>query len=132
MAIHDTIGDFLTIIRNSSRAGKETCTAQWSKVREGITRILKNEGFIADYKEIANEKGHKSLELSLKYVKGTPSIADIQRLSKPGCRVYTGSEDIPSILGGLGLSILSTSKGIITNKEARRQKLGGELIAKVW
>lgn len=132
MAIHDTIGDFLTIIRNSSRAGKETCTAQWSKVREGIARILKNEGFIADYKEIANEKGHKSLELSLKYVEGTPSIADIQRLSKPGCRVYTGSEDIPSILGGLGLSILSTSKGIITNKEARRQKLGGELIAKVW
>lgn len=132
MAIHDTIGDFLTIIRNSSRAGKETCTAQWSKVREGIAHILKNEGFIADYKEITNEKGHKSLELSLKYVEGTPSIADIQRLSKPGCRVYTGSEDIPSILGGLGLSILSTSKGIITNKEARRQKLGGELIAKVW
>jgi len=132
MAIHDTIGDFLTIIRNSSRAGKDTCTAQWSKVREGIARILKNEGFIVDYKEVANEKGHKSLELSLKYVDGTPSIADIQRLSKPGCRVYTGSEKIPAILGGLGLSILSTSKGIVTNKEARRQKLGGELIAKVW
>lgn len=132
MAIHDTIGDFLTIIRNSSRAGKETCTAQWSKVREGIARILKSEGFIIDYKEVSNEKGHKSLEVSLKYVDGTPSIADIQRLSKPGCRVYTGSEEIPSVLGGLGLSILSTSKGIVTNKEARRQKLGGELIAKVW
>ena len=132
MAIHDTIGDFLTIIRNSSRAGKETCSAQWSKVREGIACILKNEGFILDYKEVANAKGHKNLELSLKYIEGTPSIADIQRLSKPGCRVYAGSEEIPPVLGGLGISILSTSKGILTNQEARRKKLGGELIAKVW
>jgi small subunit ribosomal protein S8 len=132
MAIHDTIGDFLTIIRNSSRAGKETCTAQWSRLREGIAIILKREGFIADYKEVVDANGHRKLELSLKYVDGTPSIADIQRLSKPGCRIYTGSDEIPSVLGGLGISILSTSKGILTNKEARRQKLGGELIAKVW
>ncbi|GAB4268364.1 MAG TPA: 30S ribosomal protein S8 [Opitutae bacterium] len=133
MAIHDTIGDFLTIIRNSTRAGKETCSAQWSKMREGIAKILKEEGFIRDYKEIIDGKtGRKELKLTLKYVDSASVIAGIERYSKPGCRIYSGWNEIPKVLGGLGITILTTSKGILKDADARRQKAGGEIIAKVW
>ncbi|HQU08841.1 MAG: 30S ribosomal protein S8 [Verrucomicrobia bacterium 21-51-4] len=132
MATHDTIGDFLTIIRNAAHAKKATCQVQWSNVREGIARILKSEGYISDYAKGENEAGLPRLEVSLKYVNGLSAITGIQRYSKPGCRRYFHSTEIPRVLGGLGICILTTSKGIIKGSDARQQKVGGELLAKVW
>ncbi len=132
MAIHDTIGDYLTSIRNSCNAGKETCTVQYSKLRLSIARILKEEGYILDFKQDANEKGHNVLTLTLKYQGDTSVLEDIQRASKPGRRLYFKYTEIPKVLGGMGISILSTSRGILKNQEARKQKVGGELICTLW
>ena len=132
MAVHDTIGDFLTMIRNASSAGKPGFSAQFSNLRKGILAILKDEGYIVDYKEESNEKGHKVLNVDLKYVDQTPAITGIERFSKPGRRLYFKSTNIPKVLDGLGISILTTSKGILKDQDARSQKAGGELICKVW
>jgi len=132
MSAHDTIGDFLTIIRNAMRAEKETCKAQWSRQRAEIARILKDEGYVADVKETANEAGLRELTVKLKYVEGAPAITGLQRHSSPGRRLYYGHQEIPRVLGGLGLAILTTSKGLLKDAEARRQKVGGELLCKDW
>tara|TARA_B100001248_G_scaffold220746_1_gene176703 strand:+ start:145998 stop:146387 length:390 start_codon:yes stop_codon:yes gene_type:complete len=128
----DTIGDFLTIIRNALSAKKGTCDAQWSKIREGIAQTLKSEGYIADFAKKKNEKGHEVLEVTLKYVEGTPAIEGIERHSRPGRRLYYGSRSIPRVLNNLGVAVLTTSKGVLTDKEARRQRVGGEMLCKVW
>ncbi len=128
----DPISDFLTRIRNASRAGREQCVAQYSKLRESLLAILKAEGFIRGYEVSKDERGHKTLVVQLKYVDQTPAITDIQRVSRPGRRIYFGSTEIPRVLGGLGISILTTPKGIMNDREARRNKLGGELICNVW
>ncbi|MEM8868299.1 MAG: 30S ribosomal protein S8, partial [Verrucomicrobiota bacterium] len=104
MAVHDTIGDFLTIIRNSSAARKDVCISQYSKMRVAIAAILKEEGFISDFTEGEDKRGFKTLEISMKYVKGTPAITGIQRHSTPGRRLYYGYREIPRVLGGLGLA----------------------------
>lgn len=132
MAIHDTIGDFLTIIRNGSRAGRETCKIPFTKMRFSIAKILRDEGFIFGVDEKTDAKGHKSLLIKLKYVDGTAAITRIQRHSKPGCRLYYTHRDIPRVLNGLGTAILSTSKGLLKDTDARRQRTGGELICTVW
>ena len=132
MAVHDTIGDFLTIIRNASMAKKEECTTQVSKMRLSIAKILKQEGFILDYSESVNKKGFKQISLKLKYVKNIPAITGIERHSTPGRRLYYGVRDIPRVLGGLGVAILTTSKGVMRARDAREQGIGGELICKVW
>lgn len=132
MAVHDTLGDFLTIIRNASMAGKKTCTAHFSKLRQGVVAILKESGYISGYRQIENENGHATLEIRLKYVDNTPAITGIERLSKPGRRLYFGYQEIPRVLGGLGINILTTSKGVVSDVQARREKLGGEVICKVW
>lgn len=132
MAVHDTIGDFLTMIRNASLAGKPVIKTQYSKVRFGIAKILKEDGYIADFSEGKNERGLPTVELKLKYVNNTPAITGIERVSKPGRRLYSDSTSIPRVLGGLGVAILTTSKGIMDDKQARRDKVGGELICKVW
>ena len=110
MATHDSIGDFLTIVRNASTAGKDTCTAQWSKIREGIAAILKDEGYIG----------------------GVSALTGITRVSTPGCRMYYEYRNIPRVLNGMGISILTTSKGVLKDADCRAQKVGGEILCKVW
>ena len=131
MATHDTLGDFLTIIRNGSRAGLKSVSAQWSSVREGVARILKESGYIADFAKTEKNK-LPVLEITLKYNGKTPVITEINRISKPGRRIYTGYGDIPKVIGGMGISVLTTSKGILSDAEARQQKVGGEILAQVW
>ena len=128
----DPIADFLTQIRNASRAGKANITLPGSALTLKIAGILKQEGFIENFKLI--EEGAKRLiRIHLKYVKGKqPVIQSVVRISKPGLRQYVNCQEIPRVLGGLGVAILSTSKGVMTDREARVQKVGGELLCKVW
>lgn len=130
MATHDSIGDFLTIVRNASRAGKESCTAQWSKIREGIVSILKDEGYIAGYEITGDVK--KVITITMKYVDGVPAITGISRESTPGCRQYYEYRSIPRVLNGMGVSILTTSKGVLKDSDCRAKKAGGEILCKVW
>ena len=131
MATHDTLGDFLTIIRNGSHAGLKSVSAQWSSVREGVARILKEAGYIADFTKSEKNK-LPVIEITLKYNVKKPVITEINRISKPGRRIYTGYSDIPKVIGGMGISVLTTSKGILSDAEARQQKVGGEILAQVW
>lgn len=128
----DTIGDFITIIRNASTAFKPSCKAQWSKIREAIAKILLNEGYIAGYKVLEKENGLKDIQIHLKYVDKQPAIVGIERHSKPGRRLYYQYSEIPKVLRGLGINILTTSKGLLTGVQARQQKVGGELLCNVW
>ena len=128
----DPIADFLTQIRNSMRAGKQMVTVPGSKMTLRISEILKEEGFIENFKTIEEGK-KKFIRIHLKYVKAKqPAIQSIVRISKPGLRRYVNSEEVPRILGGLGVAIVSTSKGIMTDRQARTAQVGGELICKVW
>lgn len=128
----DPISDFLTRIRNASRAGKDVCVSPHSKMKVEIARILKKEGFITGYSDTKDARGHKTLDIRLKYVEGEPSINGLDRVSRPGLRLYTKSTDIPRILNGLGICILTTPKGLMKDRDARRQKLGGEMVCNVW
>lgn len=128
----DPISDFLTRIRNASRAGLPECTAQHSKLKEGVASILLNEGFIRGYEERTNSRGHKEIAVILKYVDGSPAIVGLKSASKPGRRLYYKAAEVPRVLGGLGVGILTTSKGVINDRDARRTKTGGELICTVW
>jgi len=130
MATHDSIGDFLTIVRNASRARKETCKAQWSKIREGIASILKDEGYIAGYEVKGDVK--KEILITMKYIDGVPAITGISRESTPGCRQYFEYRSIPRVLNGMGISILTTSRGVLKDADCRAQKAGGEMLCKVW
>jgi len=132
MSAHDTIGDFLTVLRNGSNAGKEVLKTTHSSTREGILRILKAQGYIADYKVETADNGVKHLEIAMRYSNGVSSLTDIQRVSKPGRRTYSKATEIPKVLGGIGYSILTTPKGILNDREARRENVGGEIICKVW
>ena len=127
----DTVGDFLTSIRNASQANKAVITVQWSRLREGVAKILVDAGYVASARK-AEREGLPVLELSLQYVAGGPAITSIERVSTPGRRVYAGYSSVPKVIGGMGVSILTTSRGVMTDAEARRQKVGGELLAKVW
>lgn len=132
MSVHDSIGDFITVIRNAGSAGKSTCSYPHSNLRSGIANILKERGFVEDCKESEAESGMKNIEINLKYVNGQHAIRGISRISTPGRRSYCGYREIPKVLGGLGISILSTPKGIMDDKVARQNKLGGELLCSVW
>ena len=127
----DTVGDFLTSIRNASQANKAVITVQWSRLREGVAKILVDAGYVASARK-AEREGLPVLELTLKYVAGVPAITSIERVSTPGRRVYAGYSSVPKVIGGMGVSILTPSRGVMTDAEARRQKVGGELLAKVW
>lgn len=131
MASHDPLGDFLTTLRNGSKAELGKVTTQWSNIREGVARILKQSGYIADYTK-GEKDGLPVLEVTLKYVNRSAAINGIKRVSTPGRRIYTGYNDIPKVIGGMGISILTTSKGLKSDREARQEKIGGELIARVW
>ncbi len=132
MSVHDSIGDFITVIRNAGSAGKSTCSYPHSNLRVGIAKILKDRGFLENLSEVTNEKGIKNINIQLKYVNGEHAIKGISRISTPGRRSYCGYREIPQILGGLGISILSTPQGIMDDKSARNNKLGGELLCSVW
>jgi small subunit ribosomal protein S8 len=132
MSVHDSIGDFITVIRNAGSAGKPACSYPYSNLRVGIAKILKDRGFVEDLAEGVNDKGIKKIDIQLKYVNGQHAIRGISRLSTPGRRSYCGYREIPKTLGGLGISILSTPKGIMDDKSARNSKLGGELLCSVW
>jgi len=130
--MNDPLSDFLTRIRNASAARKAECSAQHSQLKQSIASILKAEGFIQSFEDGKDERGHKQLVVKLKYVDGAPAIQGIKSVSKPGCRVYYKSTEIPRVLGGLGVGILTTSKGVVNDRDARRNKIGGELICTVW
>lgn len=127
----DPISDFLTRFKNASRAGNDQFTAPFSKMKAEIARILKEEGYIWNY-EVDTSGKFPQLRVTTKFVDGTPALTDLKKVSKPGRRQYVGSDDIPRVLNGLGISIVSTSKGLMTGAQARRQKMGGELLAFVW
>ncbi len=130
-ASSDTLGDFLTAIRNGSKAQRAAVTVQWSRLREEVARTLAQSGYIAGYRKAERDK-LPVLEVSLKYVSGAPAITGIERLSSPGRRRYAGVADVPKVIGGMGITIVTTSRGILTDAECRRQKVSGELLAKVW
>ena len=130
--VTDTIADMLTRIRNASSMGYVDVTVPASNLKEDIAKILKEEGFIKDYK-VKSEDNKKNLELTLKYGnKKERVITGLKRISKPGLRVYVKSDEVPRVLNGLGIAIISTSKGLMTDKEARKQNLGGEVLAYIW
>jgi small subunit ribosomal protein S8 len=128
----DPISDFLTRLRNASKARLEECVSPHSKLKEGIAAILKSEGYVLDYRDDADEQGHKTLVVKLKYVAGAPAITGLTRASTPGRRLYFGYNDIPRVLNGLGISIVSTSRGLLKDADCRRNKAGGELICNIW
>lgn len=126
---NDTISDMLTRIRNANILRRKTVTLPWTRINEQIVQLFAKEGFIDSV-----EKNEQSLKVYLKYDKDTkkPCITNLQRISKPGLRLYSNTKDIPQILGGMGIIILSTSKGIVTSREAKQQKIGGELLCSIW
>ncbi len=130
----DPIADYLTRIRNAQMAGHRVVEIPASKMKEAITRILKDQGFILNYKLIKDEKGHPVIKIALKYDKetGEPVIKGLKRISKPGLRKYADTKNLPKVINGLGIAIISTSKGVMTDKEARKENVGGEVIAYVY
>jgi len=131
MSLSDPIADMLTRIRNSSRVTKKDVMIKSSKICEGIAKVLKEEGYITDYDRIDDGK-QGLIRVTLKYtVVGDPIISEIKRVSKPGCRVYSEVKDLPRVLGGLGITVVSTSKGVLSDRECRKQNVSGELICQV-
>jgi small subunit ribosomal protein S8 len=133
MNISDPIADMLTRIRNANTAKHDTVDVPASKMKNSIAEILYKEGYIEKY-EIIENGNFKTIHITLKYGKDKNEkiITGLKRISKPGLRVYAGKEDIPKVLGGLGIAILSTNQGIVTDKEARKLAVGGEVLAYVW
>ena len=137
MSVSDPIADMLTRVRNAIMAGHSVTAMPSSKIKADIAKILKEEGFIKSYQVVDGERpGQKVLRIRLKYVgerrSRRPVLTGLKRVSKPSRRVYTSKQDIPWVLSGMGISILSTSKGIMTGREARKLGVGGEVVCKVW
>ena len=132
MSMTDPIADLLTRIRNAQAAGHTTVDAPASRMKASILGILKEEGYITEYEEIPDDR-QGSLRVTLKYGPGgAHTISGLERVSKPGRRIYRGKNDIPKVLGGLGVTILSTPKGVMTGGECRKQGVGGEVLISVW
>ena len=132
MSLTDPVADFLSRIRNGIRARHQKIDVPASKLKLEMARILKEEGFIANFKA-AEEEGHKVLRLYLKYgPNNEAAISRLERVSKPGCRVYVGRTEIPRVLGGMGINILTTPRGVMTGREARKQGVGGELLCEIY
>ena len=132
MAMTDPIADFLTRIRNALKSEKRWVDIPGSNLKKRIAFVLREENYISDFLFIADDE-KESIRIFLKYdYNGKPVITGLQRVSKPGCRIYVGADEIPRVLDGLGVAVLSTSKGIISNKTATKFNVGGELICNVW
>jgi small subunit ribosomal protein S8 len=132
MSVNDPIGDMLTRIRNASMRGKSTVKTPGSKLRAWVLDVLKSEGYIRGYEERPSANGQTELEISLKYFDGTPVIRELKRVSKPGRRVYAGVQDIPQVRQGLGIAIVSTPKGVMSDAQARTDNVGGEVLCTVF
>ena len=132
MASSDSIADGLTKLRNASRAKHPTVDVRATHVLERVMEVLKQEGFIRTYKPLGDNGARRMLRVYLKYAKRTPAITQVIRVSKPGGRVHRKAAELPRVLGGLGVAVVTTSKGIMTEREAYRQRIGGEVICYVW
>ena len=131
MTMQDPIADMFTRIRNAQARDRIDVSMPNSKSKVAIAQVLKDEGYILDFRSVEGE-GHPRLVIDLKYYEGRPVIAHIQRTSKPSLRVYRGKDNIPNVVGGLGISIVSTSRGLMTDREARAQGVGGEVLCSVY
>jgi len=131
MSMSDPISDMLTRIRNAQMAEKNTVVMPSSKLKVAIAELLKDEGYVDGFSVIKGDGGKATLEIGLKYYSGRPVIEKIQRVSRPGLRIYKGSEDIPKVMNGLGIAIVSTSKGLMTDRKARANGIGGEVLCVV-
>ena len=132
MKTSDSISDLLTHIRNAMRAGHDKAQMEASKQREAIVRLLSDEGYLAGWKTVENAP-HSQIQVRLKYDgEGESAIGGLRRVSKPGRRVYKRASEIQPVLGGLGIAVVSTSRGVMTDRQAREQKLGGEILFNVW
>jgi small subunit ribosomal protein S8 len=130
--LSDPIADMLTRVRNAIRARHPKADVPASRLKVEIARILKEEGYIATYK-VVEEGVRKTIRIYLKYgVDNTPVISEIERVSRPGCRVYVGQTEIPRVLGGMGINILTTPRGVMTGRDAHKEHVGGEILCRVW
>jgi small subunit ribosomal protein S8 len=132
MNVTDSIGDMLTRIRNANSALKPDVLVPYSRLKAEIAKVLKRQGYIADFYAEKLENGRQVLKIQLKIIGKERAIVGIKRISRPGLRRYVGSQDVPRVLGGMGISILTTSRGIMTGHEAKKARVGGELLAYVW
>ncbi len=131
MSMTDPIADMLTRIRNGQKVLLESVTMPSSKLKESIAKVLKDEGYIVDYAIQKGDNNKASLTVTLKYFEGAPVIESIQKVSKPGLRIYKGKDDLPTVMGGLGIAIVSTSEGVMSDRDARAKGFGGEVICVV-
>jgi small subunit ribosomal protein S8 len=132
MAMSDPLGDMLTRIRNAQRARQTRCVAPASRLRENVCEVLKREGYIRAWRAEDLRPGVRQLEIELKYSEGEPAIKEITRISKPGRRVYSAIKDLPRFYSGLGIQILSTPRGVMSDNEARAANVGGEVLCRVF
>ena len=130
--MNDPVGDMLTRIRNAQMRGKSTVSTPASKLRAWVLDVLADEGYIRGYEKTSSTDGHGAIEISLKYFDGIPVIKELKRISKPGRRVYLGVKDIPQVRQGLGVSIVSTPQGVMSDVNARAKNVGGEVICTVF
>ena len=131
MPVTDPISDFLTRVRNASKARKLRVDIPASKMKKNLAEILKTQKFINDYSIVEDDK-QNVLRLELKYSNGNPAITGLKKISKPGLRVYKKSDELPKVLNGLGIAVVSTSQGLLTDKDARKQAIGGEVVCYIW
>ena len=131
MNLNDPVGDLITRIRNAQLRGRSKLSSPASTLRVRVLQVLKDEGYIRDFREVANG-AHKEIEIELKYFEGSPAIHEIQRVSKPGRRVYSSIKDLRLVRNGLGISIISTPKGVMSDNAAREANVGGEIICEVY
>ena len=131
MNLNDPVGDLITRIRNAQMRGRSKLTTPASTLRNRVLQVLKDEGYIRDFRDIEND-GHKEIEIELKYFEGAPAIHEIQRVSKPGRRVYSSIKDLRLVRNGLGISIISTPKGVMSDNAARDANVGGEILCEVY
>ena len=132
MVLTDPLGDMLTRIRNAQMRGRSTVRTPASKLRAWVLDVLMDEGYIRSYEKVTSAAGHPEIEISLKYYEGTPVIRELKRVSTPGRRVYMGVKDLPSVRQGLGVSIVSTPKGVMSDAAARTANVGGEVLCTVF
>jgi small subunit ribosomal protein S8 len=131
MNLTDPLGDMLTRIRNAQLRGRPIVSSPSSKLRENVLTVLEREGYIRSFAQVEKD-GHRELEIQLKYFDGAPVISEIKRVSKPGRRVYSAVKDLPLVRNGLGISVLSTPKGVMSDADARAQNVGGEILFRVY
>jgi small subunit ribosomal protein S8 len=132
MSMNDPLGDMLARIRNASMRGKSTVRSPSSKIRRWVLDVLQGEGYIRGYTDVTSENGHAEVEISLKYFDGQPVIRELKRISTPGRRVYSGVSEMPQVRQGLGVAIVSTPKGVMSDAQARSANVGGEVLCTVF